>query len=228
VKTEVLNTIHAFHNASMRPNLKLLLIPVLLTFSFLSHARLIRIIHTNDLHSYFTGYYTGLGGYAKVRTKIKEIREEAQMKGIEVIHLDAGDWGEGTSFYHSNQGVDSIRALQLLGVDVATIGNHDHMMGGKVLGQQIRKAGVKTKFTVANIKPTPSMDLRDVVSPFVDLERAGISVRIIGLTTAQAFFQYTMAPGKILDPVTIGENQGRAAKKSGRELVIALTHIGME
>jgi 2',3'-cyclic-nucleotide 2'-phosphodiesterase (5'-nucleotidase family) len=227
VKTEVLNTIHAFHNASMRPNLKLLLIPVLLTFSFLSHARLIRIIHTNDLHSYFTGYYTGLGGYAKVRTKIKEIREEAQMKGIEVIHLDAGDWGEGTSFYHSNQGVDSIRALQLLGVDVATIGNHDHMMGGKVLGQQIRKAGVKTKFTVANIKPTPSMDLRDVVSPFVDLERAGISVRIIGLTTAQAFFQYTMAPGKILDPVTIGENQGRAAKKSGRELVIALTHIGM-
>ena len=213
--------------AHMRLYPKILLITLLSTFSFLSHARLIQIIHTNDLHSYFAGYNTGAGGYARVRTKIKEIREEARLKGIEVIHLDAGDWGEGTSFYHSNEGIDSLRALELLGVNVATIGNHDHMVGGKMLGEQIRKAGVNTRFTVANIKTTPAMNLRDVVFPFIDLEKANISIRVIGLTTAQAFFQYTMAPGKILDPVLIGEREAKAAKKAGRELVIALTHLGM-
>lgn len=211
----------------MRPYIKLLLITLLTTFSFLSHARLIRIIHTNDLHSYFTGYHNGAGGYARIKTKIKEIREEARLKGIEVIHLDAGDWGEGTSFYHANNGIDSLRALEMLGIDVATIGNHDHMVGGKMLGEQIRKARVKTRFTVANIKATPSMNLRDVVFPYVDLEKAKISIRVVGLTTAQAFFQYTMAPGKILDPLITGEREARTAKKAGRELVIALTHVGM-
>ena len=206
---------------------KIFLFLSLTLITTVSHARLIRIIHTNDLHSYFTGYYSGLGGYARVMTKIKEIRAEAEVSGFEVIHLDGGDWGEGTSFYHANQGVDSIRALGILGVDVATIGNHDHMMGGFKLGQQIKAANVKTKFVLANIKTTPEMELEGAITPFVDMDRAGIPIRVIGLTTAQAFFQYSIAPGKFYLPNGVGEAQGKLAKKAGRELVIALTHIGL-
>lgn len=208
--------------------IKLLIVLCILFTSNFSHAKLIRIIHTNDLHSYFKGYYSGLGGYAKVRTKIKEIRAESAAAGVEVIHLDGGDWGEGTSFFHANQGVDSIRALALLGTDVATIGNHDHMLGGNKLGKQIKAANVHTKFTVANIKTTPDMELDGVVTPYVDLDRGGIPIRVIGLTTAQAFFQYTIHPGKIYLPNSVGEAQAKLAKKAGRELVIALTHIGLD
>lgn len=208
--------------------IKLLIILSVVFTSTFSHARLVRIIHTNDLHSYFTGYYSGLGGYAKVRTKIKEIRADSAASGVEVIHLDGGDWGEGTSFFHANQGVDSIRALSMLGVDVATIGNHDHMLGGNKLGRQIRAANVNTKFVLANIKTTPEMELDGVVTPYIDMNTAGIPIRVIGLTTAQAFFQYTISPGKFYLPNAVGEAQGRLAKKSGRELVIALTHIGLD
>jgi 5'-nucleotidase len=200
----------------------------LLLFSFTAHAKLLEIIHTNDLHSYFTGYYTGDGGYARVQTKIKQLREEAQAKNIEVLQLDAGDWGEGTAFYHSSKGNASLKALDLLGIEIAAIGNHDHMMGGKTLGEQIRTANVKTKFVAANIQTTPDMNLGKTVFPYVDVERAGIKIRVIGLTTAELFFQYSMAPGKILDPVKVGESEGVKAKKAGRELVIALTHIGIK
>jgi 5'-nucleotidase / UDP-sugar diphosphatase len=198
----------------------------LLFFSLTAQARLLQVIHTNDLHSYFPGHENNTGGYARVLTKIKELREAAQAQGVEVLQLDAGDWGDGTSFYLADNGVDSIRALAILGTDVSTIGNHDHMLGGKVLSQQIKKANVATQFVVANVTTTPEMELDHVVSPYVDLEKGRIKIRVIGLTTDDAFHEYSMRPGRINSPFAIGEKEAIAAKSSGRELVIALTHIG--
>lgn len=194
----------------------------------LSHARLLQIIHTNDLHSYFTGYHNSerTGGYARLLTKIKELKATAAAKGIEVLQIDGGDWSEGTKWYLADNGVDSVRAVERLGVEVAVIGNHDHQLGGKNLSREIRAAGVKTKFVAANMLTTPEMELNDVVTPFVDVNRAGIPIRVIGLTTAEYFYQYSIAPGKILPPEPVAEAQALLAKKSGRELVIALTHLG--
>ncbi len=203
------------------------LVLVVLLFTSLCHARLVQIIHTNDLHSYFPGYHNGTGGYARVMTKIKELRSQAAEKGIEVLQVDAGDWGDGTSFFLSDNGADSIRALAMLGAEVTTIGNHDHMLGGKVLGEQIRRANVKTKFVAANISTTPEMKLDGVLVPYVDLEKAGVKIRIIGLTTSDDYFEYSMLPGDIHSPVPVGEAQAIKAKAEGKELVIALTHLGL-
>ena len=212
----------------MNATAKLFILVTLFSLSFVAEAKLIQIIHTNDLHSYFQGY-TGKedsGGYARVMTKIKQLKTAAAGKNIEVIQLDAGDWGEGTSFFLADNGADSLRALEMLGVEVATIGNHDHLVGGKELAAQIRASGVKTKFTVANVIPTADMEIGDTITPYVDLDRGGIPIRVIGLTTDENYFQYSFAPGKILSPSATAEEQGLKAKKEGRELVIALTHIG--
>jgi 2',3'-cyclic-nucleotide 2'-phosphodiesterase (5'-nucleotidase family) len=195
-------------------------------FPVMAEARQIQIIHTNDLHSYFAGY-NDLGGYPRVLTKIKEIRATAEARGIEVLQVDAGDWGDGTAFFLSDQGADSIRALELLGIEVSTIGNHDHMSGGKVLGDQIRRANVKTKFVAANVKTTPEMELEGVLTPYADLEKGGVKLRIIGLTTSSDYFEYSMRPGSIDYSVSVGEQEAKKAKSDGRELVIALTHIGL-
>jgi 2',3'-cyclic-nucleotide 2'-phosphodiesterase (5'-nucleotidase family) len=60
----------------------------------------------------------------------------------------------------------------------------------------------------------------------VDVVRGGIPIRIIGLTTSEYYFQYSVLPGKILPPAPVAEAQGLLAKKAGKELVIALTHLG--
>ena len=198
---------------------------LLASFSSLSHAKLLQIIHTNDLHSYFTGYYNGNGGYARLMTKIKQLREEAQDKGIEVLQLDAGDWGEGTSYFLANSGADSIRALEMLGTDVATVGNHDHLLGINSLIDQINRSDVRTKFTVANIDTPVTMNPK--VTPYVDITRAGIPIRVIGLTTTESYFQYSVAPGKVVNPVPIAETEGNKARTEGKQLVIALNHLGV-
>lgn len=198
---------------------------LLASLSSVSHAKLLQIIHTNDLHSYFTGYYNGNGGYARLMTKIKQLRAEAQSKGIEVLQLDAGDWGEGTSYFLANSGADSIRALEMLGTDVATIGNHDHLLGINSLIDQINRSDVTTKFTVANISTDIPMSPK--VTPYVDIDRGGIPIRVIGLTTTESYFQYSVAPGKVTNPVPIAESLGNKARADGKELVIALDHLGV-
>lgn len=207
--------------------LKVITTALLLSLPILGHARIVHIIHTNDLHSYFKGYYNGTGGYARVLTKIKELKAESAAQGVEVLHLDGGDWGEGTSFFLSDKGAASIQALGMMGVEVAVIGNHDHMMGGNILGQQIRRANVATKFISANIVKTPSMNLGELVTPYVDITKAEIPIRVIGLSTAQAHYQYQMFPGYILPPTQVGARESAKARKAGKKLIIALTHIGV-
>lgn len=197
----------------------IILLYIILTTPF-ALARQILIIHTNDLHSYFEHY-------PRVMTKIKELRNEAQMKGIDVLQVDAGDWGDGTSYYLSNEGADSIRALELFGVEVAAIGNHDHMIGGKVLADQIKRANTNIDFVSANLRPTADMNLGDVVSPYVDLDKGGVKIRIVGLTTSSNLYEYSMRPGWIASPYAVGENEARKGKNAGREVVIALSHLGV-
>ncbi len=117
---------------------KAISIALALSASTASFSKVIQIIHTNDLHSYFQGTRGGIGGYAQLKTVIDELKRDATSKGIPSLYLDAGDFGEGSSFYFSNQGVDSLRALDMLGVDVTVLGNHDFILGGKQLRNQIR------------------------------------------------------------------------------------------
>jgi 5'-nucleotidase len=203
-----------------------LLFTLIIALSSTSEAKLLHIIHTNDLHSFLLGYKDGRGGYAKLKAKIEELRADSENKGIEVLQLDAGDFGEGTSFFLTNEGSNSITALGMLGTEISVIGNHDHMLGGKILGTQIRRANIKTKFLSANLVQTPEMDLNNIVFPFADIEKAGTAIRVIGLSTAEAHFQYPLLPGFILPPVQVGSALADASRKAGKKFIIALTHIG--
>lgn len=212
----------------MNTLLKTALFFILLSFSLISQARLLQIIHTNDLHSYFKGLRDGRGGYARLKTRIDQLREESHAQGIEVLQLDGGDFGEGTSFFMSEEGSASVKALGMLGTEITVIGNHDHLMGGNILGQQIRRANIKTRFLSANIVQTPEMQLGNLIRPYVDVERGGIKIRVIGLSTAEIHYQYALKPGFITPSVPVGVAQSERGRKEGRELIIALTHIGQK
>lgn len=67
-------------------------------------AKRVQILHLNDLHSFFAGTRTGKGGYAKLKTKIMELRSKAKSLGMRTLHLDAGDFGEGSVFFSLMKG----------------------------------------------------------------------------------------------------------------------------
>ncbi len=209
--------------------LKSLSLTLALSLSQTASAKVIQIIHTNDLHSFFQGTRGGLGGYARLKSVVNELRAEASSKGIPSIYLDGGDFGEGSSFYFSNQGVDSLRALDMLGVDITVLGNHDYILGGKELRNQIRDAGLKATILSANTKGKKWMGLSKVMPDYKDLMFDDIKLRVFGLTTSEIHYQYPMRPlGYIANAHKAGIKMAEKAQRENVDVTIALTHIGVD
>ncbi len=199
-----------------------------LALTSVSEAKLLQIIHSNDLHSFFEGSRSGKGGYARIKTLVDQLKEDAASKGIETYFLDAGDFGEGSSYYFSNNGVDSLKALDLLGIDATVIGNHDFILGGKELSRQIQKARLKADILSANMKGKALMGLHGKVKNHVDYDLEGMKIRIFGLTTPEIHYQYSLLPhGFIAPTIKKGLKIERRAKKDKVDLLIGLTHIGL-
>jgi 2',3'-cyclic-nucleotide 2'-phosphodiesterase (5'-nucleotidase family) len=204
-----------------------ILILLLLTLPA-AEARLVQIIHTNDLHSYFAGTRGGMGGYARLKTLVDELKARAASQGIPSMYLDGGDFGEGSSYYFSNQGVDSLRALDLLGVDVTVLGNHDFILGGRELAGQIKKAKLQTSILSANMANKRMTGLLNYMPDSVDIPVGEFKVRVFGLTTPDLHFQYPLRPlGFILPPHNIGIKIAEKAAKDKIDFLIALTHQGL-
>lgn len=195
----------------------------------LAHAGKVQILHTNDLHSYFDGTRGGIGGYAQLKFAADQLREEALKEGIPTLFLDGGDFGEGSSYYFSNEGVDSLRALDFLGIDVSVLGNHDYILGGKELSVQMTKAQLKTKILSANLVGKSKMGLLKLMPSYVDYMIDGFKIRIFGLSTNEIHFMYPMRPlGYISNFLKAGIKQAAQAKKDKVDFTIALTHIGVK
>lgn len=199
----------------------------LVLISFTAHGRLVQIIHTNDLHSFFDGTRAGMGGYGKIKTVMDQLRQEARAKNIPSLTLDAGDFGEGSSFFLSDEGVDSLRALELLGIDAAVIGNHDFILGGDELARQLKRANISTTILSANLTGKKEMGLEGLVPNHKDFNIDNLKIRVLGLTTSQIHFQYPLKPlGKILSEIDVGLEEEKKAWAEGSDFTIALTHIG--
>jgi len=201
----------------------------LFCLSFSICGKTIQILHTNDLHSYFDGISSKQGGYARLKTMIDNLKDEAKLKGIPTLVVDAGDFGEGSSFFLARQGIDSFRALDLLGIEYTVLGNHDYMQGARQLEEQISRSGLKTKVLSANLKGKRRLGLKDEITSYWDHELDGLSIRIFGLSTNEIHFQYPLLrKGFIGSPIKSGLKHDSLALKSKSDLVIALTHIGLK
>jgi 2',3'-cyclic-nucleotide 2'-phosphodiesterase (5'-nucleotidase family) len=194
-----------------------------------AHGRLIQILHTNDLHSFFEGTRAGLGGYSRLKSKLLELRLEAEAKRIPTVHLDGGDFGEGSSFFFSDKGADSLRALDHLGVDVTVVGNHDYMLGGKELARQILRAKLKAKILSANLAHRGRLGLKGLVGRVHDLRLEGLRIRIVGLSTPAVHFQYPLLPlAHMKSSHAVGLEEARRKSLDGIDVMIALTHTGIK
>ncbi len=191
---------------------------------------LLQIIHTNDLHSMFSGV-RNRGGYARVKKVMERLKSRAGQRGIESLVLDGGDFSEGSSFFPVDEGVDTFRALDLLGHDAAVLGNHDHLMGEEVLAYQINESGLRAQVLSSNLvlaNHSGSTSAAELVRPYAIFKKGGIKVAVIGFSTPELYFQYPLQKGYILAPSTTAGYYERAAREEGADIVIALTHLGLE
>src|SRR6516225_3973031 len=87
--------------------------------------RTLTILHTNDLHSRLLPLENHHGGFAYLASVIR--RERANCK--DCILLNAGDVAQGTPVSTIFHGLPVFEVANLLGIDAATLGNHDFDYG---------------------------------------------------------------------------------------------------
>lgn len=85
----------------------------------------IQIIHTNDIHGYYTKTDRGVIGFAQLKTLVDSV-------GADLV-LDAGDTYHGQAFATVEQGLGIAELMKSVGYDAMTPGNHDWSYGANRL-----------------------------------------------------------------------------------------------
>lgn len=194
------------------------------------YTRKLTILHTNDVHSRLEPFpdndknFAGLGGVARRAELIKRIRKEER----DVLLFDCGDYFQGTPYFNLYQGEPEIKAMNMMGYDAATIGNHEFDLGIDNLATQLRKA----KFDVLNanydFERTP---MKGIAQPFKIYNKAGLKIGVFGLGVQLYGLVPPEAYGKTWhhDAIEKGvETSFTLKKRFNCDFVICLSHLGYE
>lgn len=187
------------------------------------------ILHTNDTHSQVEPVAAGarhgnLGGYARRMGLIARERTDDS----ELLLLDAGDFCQGTPYFNFYNGRVEIDALNRMGYDAATLGNHEFDNGVDTLAEILALADFPIVCANYQVEGTP---LEGIVKPYVVLCRKGVKIGIFGLgvqpeglITPQNF-----APLVWEEPLSVANDiADRLRDVEHCDVVICLSHLGTE
>lgn len=158
-------------------------------------------------------------GFAHFGTQIDQIRD-ANPEGT--LLLDAGDefcaryWG----------GAPVVQALSVLKTDAMTLGNHEFDRGQAFLEDCIRQADYP--ILCANITQKATGDLIPGTKPWVMVEKAGVKIGILGLTTEYTPYMVTapaFAPYQVQPCVPLCRQYIPQMRSAGTQIVIVLAHF---
>ena len=161
----------------------------------------LRIITTNDLHSYLKPLYYRyldemkpwgpqsregdyvnkaelegkIGGMAHVATVIKRLKSE---KSGQALILDAGDTWHGAGITVFDKGVSMVKIMNAIGYDAMAPGNWEFMYSKDQLLDLIDLA----EFPVIAYNLTDSEWDEPVLNPYVIRQVGGLKVALVGLT----------------------------------------------
>ena len=175
------------------------------------------ILHTNDVH-----------GNIKEYAKVAAMKDDYKAQGAQVILADAGDYSQGTVYVSLEKGKNAVTMMNLAGYDVATIGNHEFDYGYAQLKSNLDSAAFKV--VCANVL----QDGSPVFDAYTMINKGGVQVAFVGLETPEA---QTKANPALIQGLTFlagdemyaaVQTQVDAAKTAGADIVIVLTHLGVD
>ncbi|MBO9406260.1 bifunctional 2',3'-cyclic-nucleotide 2'-phosphodiesterase/3'-nucleotidase [Shimia sp. R9_1] len=211
----------------------------------------LRIMETTDLHvhvfpyDYYADKPRDTVGLARTASLIKEIRDEATNS----LLIDNGDFLQGNpmgdyiAYERGMKEGDShpiITAMNAVGFDAATIGNHEFNYGIDFLMKSIAGAGFETVLSNISLEQgaSPRED-KTLFKPYAILEReltdgAGekhqIKVGVIGFTPPQVMnWDRRHLEGNVQarDIVETAQAFVPQMKEEGADIIIALSHSGI-
>ncbi len=208
----------------------------------------LRILETTDLHSevmawdYFADRPTASGGLARAATLIRALRAEVS----DCLLLDDGDFLQGNPM--SDWAAEArpegaphpvIAAMNALGYDAATLGNHEFNYGLPLLHAALAQATFPVVCANVSTARGTRADAAPLVPPWTLLDRRilgsdgarhPLRIGIIGLAPPQiAAWERFSLDGVLAtrDIVETARALVPALKAAGAEIVVALCHAGI-
>lgn len=198
------------------------------------------VLHTNDVHSRHEPINrlgaacrteeqrpgACFGGSARLAAAIVAERAVAAAEGRIVLMLDAGDQFMGSLFYTHWRGEAEREVMNAIGYDAMAVGNHEFDNGPPVLARF--GAALGCPLLSANIDAGEEPVLGGLIRPFTVIEREGVRIGIVGVTTADTPRMSSPGPRVRFGEEAAGLRAGaEAARAAGVRAVLALTHVGL-
>lgn len=179
------------------------------------------ILHTNDTHSQVEPKANGQGGYARRMGLIREERKADKR----LLLVDAGDFCQGTPFFNFYHGRVEINAMNRMGYDAATLGNHEFDNGLDTLAEVLKTA--KFPVVCANYDFTGTA-LEGIIKPFTIVRKGGLKIGIFGLgcDPKGLIADKNFLPVQYLEPYPIAQAMADTLRAQGCDIVVCLSHMG--
>lgn len=207
----------------------LLIITLILSITFSAYAqKSIVILHTNDTHSRIEPlpetdrYAAGKGGVERRINYIEQMRKEHD----NVLLLDAGDFLQGTPYFNLFKGEVEVEAMNMMGYDAVTLGNHEFDYGLEILEKVVRAATFPILSSNYDFSETA---LSGLIKPWIILKRDGVKIGIIGIDIRPEglISSANWAGMKYLDPVQTANRLAAELRTQHKcDVIICLSHLG--
>ncbi len=197
------------------------------------------LIHVNDTHSHFDPaptklmldlgsplgvkpVYVQMGGFAELADVINRLR--AEDTNSLVIH--AGDFFQGTLYFTKYQGDADIAFWNLIGLDAATLGNHEFDKGVPLLRHFLTTINFPVVSTNIDFSGEPAL-AGIAPAPYLIKDVGGHKIGFIGATTPDT--PSISSPGptiRFLDPAAPIQRTINLLQSKGVDAIILISHLG--
>ena len=187
----------------------------------------ITILHTNDTHSQIEPIAAGKrdGNHAGYARRMGIILQE-RAHDPNLLLFDAGDYSQGTPYFNFYHGRVEVDALNRMGYDAITLGNHEFDYGVDTLATILKQADFDVVSANYDVKNTP---LEGIVKPYTIIRRNGMKIGVFGLgvNPEGLIAERNFAPVKYLEPIPVAQDIASLLKHQHRcDLVVCLSHMG--
>ena len=164
------------------------------------------ILQTSDVHSRIEPVnqkgdeYYNKGGFLRRAAFLEQFRKEHK----NVLLFDCGDISQGTPYYNMFRGEVEVKLMNEMGYDAMTIGNHEFDFDVDNMERIFKMANFPVVCANYNLDATV---LKDIVKPYVVLEKYGLRIGVFGLGT---------------------EIAALLKDEEGCDLVVCLSHLGIQ
>ena len=178
------------------------------------------IVHSNDVHGNILGY-----------AYIASLKATLESLGAEVILTDSGDFSQGTAYVSSSKGAAAVDMMNAAGYDVVTLGNHEFDFGYAQLMENLSAAEFKAICATVILDETgePILDSHVIIET-----ESGLKLGFFGIETPETSTKVNPVMIREISFLTFddlyaaAQSQVDTLRAEGADLVIALTHMGVD